>query len=438
MDMHTQSAAQNRPWNTPWNIRKSVHARRKPDGGFCFIPAMALLRAWWAYKQGIIRLYDLRVWFACFEVVARRCNVTPNRFPRYRMEELHPVVGGTNPGNVKTAVVRLSKSGLLNWSERRIEFPAELSRVDAGLDPEFDRMVELVANHRRKVPVPRRTLRFLAGVSRPVMIATVLGHLLRCVYYRNGHCVPDGRCKASWVAETFSVDVRNVKAARLFLGEIKWLVVEDSSQTALNRWGAAVRVNLVWNDEGGWGENGSPPPAPSIRRQSPPPRKNWKLSSRVDHQKPAFAVRPGVRSIDAPTLCRICVTDLHDSDRLDVLWRQAHADRRIGRGENDRLRFHAAAAHALRVGTRNQSGLFATIVRRGLWHHLTGGDEDAARRRLAGLNELIGSGRRNAASQTVEIPTPTRSIIEGLLATISSLGHRDSGRPRESHIDQLR
>ena len=46
-----------------------------------------------------------------------------------------------------------------------------------------------------------------------LLLATTLGHLLRCMYYRDGRCCPDGRCKSSWIARTFGVDIRNVKAA---------------------------------------------------------------------------------------------------------------------------------------------------------------------------------------------------------------------------------
>ncbi len=415
-----RSIAWNTPAGRPWNKRITEHARRKPDGGFCFVPAMALLRAWWAYKREIIRLYDLRVWFACFEVVARRCDVAPNRFPRYTMEEIHRLVGGANPDNVQTAVGRLTKAGLLAWAERKLEFPGPESDVDSGLDPEFDRVVGLVTNHRRKVPVPRRTLRFLSGISRPVFIATALGHLLRCVYYRNGLCVPDGRCKASWVAETFGVDVRNVKAARRQLNDIGWLVVGDSSQTALNRWGAAVRINLNWKDKRDCDGSGSPPPARSNRRQSPPPRINRELSSRMIHQKPAAAGRPGACALPMPSLRKVRLEDLSDARRLDVLFTQACRLRLVACGEAAQLRFHAAAAHALRLGKQNPAGLFAAIVRRGLWSFLSVADEDQARHRLASASHTpTVLGHRNAAGAKCSIrPTSARVVLESVLSRL--------------------
>ena len=43
--------------------------------------------------------------------------------------------------------------------------------------------------------------RLLAGGARPALIATILGHLLRCLYLKGGKCSARGRVKASWIAE---------------------------------------------------------------------------------------------------------------------------------------------------------------------------------------------------------------------------------------------
>lgn len=371
--------APTRPWNRSWNNRNSEYARHKPDGGFCFIPAMALIRAWWAYKQGIIRLADLRVWFACFEAVARRCKVRPDRFFRFTKHEIHGLVGGSNSKHIQTSIDRLTNARLLEWSEREIRFPAPAMDGNESLN----KMLIAVANHRRKVPVPRRTLRLLAASSRPVMTATILGHLLRCMYYRSGACVPDGRCKASWVADLFEVDERNVKAARRELSDRRWLSVEESSQIAMNRWGARVIINLTWKHTT---TPHSPPPKPDLGGESPPPRKNRKLSSRIDNQKPDASDTPGVFT-NIPSFRHVRPEDLSDAHRLDGLLAEARSQAWLPRGEAAQLRFYAAAAHAIRIGNRNPAGLFATIVRRGLWSFLSQQDEDRARATLAQCRE---------------------------------------------------
>ncbi|TWT44476.1 hypothetical protein RAS1_08910 [Phycisphaerae bacterium RAS1] len=434
-----------RAWNISWNIRKSAHARPKPDGGFCFIPAMALMRAWRAYKREIIRLYDLRVWFACFELVARRCNVAPNRFPRYSFDEVHCLVGGGDSAYVQTAVRRLTNAGLLDWSERRIRFPPVVVDVETACDAEWQRMVDLVVNHRRKVPVPRRTLRFLAELSRPVGIATVLGHLLRCLYYRNGLCAPDGRCKASWIAEVFGVDARNVKAARRRLCKIGWLAVEESTQTALNRWGAAVRVNLAWKNERE-SEEGSPPPAPAERPQSPPPRDNRELSSRMINQKPASAVRTGARreADKQARLTHVTPEDLKNPIRLEALFVQAQQCGWTPGGEAARLRFIAAAEHAGRVGRRNPPGLFASIVRRGLWAFISAADEDAAKNRLRQRCVRDGAGERwhqPATRCPSRVPVAVADLVGGLIDNLGcrlEIARRRNTADGESACDATR
>ena len=72
--------------------------------------------------------------------------------------------------------------------------------------------------------MPRRTLRLLAGGARPALIATILGHLLRCLYLKGGKCSARGRVKASWIADTFGVGLRRVKEARQELIAMGWLI----------------------------------------------------------------------------------------------------------------------------------------------------------------------------------------------------------------------
>ena len=42
----------------------------KPKGGYRLITAVRLASAWWAYREKLIRLVDLRVWFAAWEMRA--------------------------------------------------------------------------------------------------------------------------------------------------------------------------------------------------------------------------------------------------------------------------------------------------------------------------------------------------------------------------------
>ena len=54
-----------------------------------FIRVVQVCAAWAAYSERRIRLIDLRVWFACWELTARRCRLAAGRTPNYSPDELH-------------------------------------------------------------------------------------------------------------------------------------------------------------------------------------------------------------------------------------------------------------------------------------------------------------------------------------------------------------
>ena len=91
----------------------------------------------------------------------------------------------------------------------------------------------------------------------------------------------------------------------------------------------------------------------------------------------------------------------------------------VGASEADRLRFLAAAEHARAVGTVNAPGLFARIVRRGLWSYSTQADEDAAARRL---REHLRGQRGTIPDSPARRPPPCHPDLEVPGVTSSSLG----------------
>src|SRR4029079_12654682 len=117
------------------------------------------------------------------EMVARRCRSSAAQNSHYTTDELIGLVGKRR--GVVSAIARLTAIGLLRWSPEAIGFPNPPSGpIVLGVAA----MLAQVPNHRRTVPVPRRLVRFLAGGCRRVVLATVLGHLLRCLYSRQGQC----------------------------------------------------------------------------------------------------------------------------------------------------------------------------------------------------------------------------------------------------------
>lgn len=411
----------------------------KPEGGFRFLTVFELVLLWRAYKTGLIRLADLRVYFACLEMDTRRCvSASAKKTNRFTVEELCKLVG-LDPKRAKQSLCRLKAAKLLAWSEERLEFASSCATARSGELPGFAEMLGRTPNHRRRIPAPRRILRLLAGGARPSLIAAVLGHMLWCLYYREGRCEPRGRVKASWIAEVFEVDLRRVKEARGELIEMKWLIPLEAGQIARNKWGGHFEINLNWSrlkilpepfilNEANFNSHvppfeasapaisahsvsgdlsagqKSPPPTARFAPKSPPPLDDRKpLTEEKRDQKPAcggekisgnfsIPIQPReslaasktvkAKALLPPALSNVLLEDLKDTGRLLELYQQAVKRGLVKDCEGDRLKFVAAAEHARVVGTKNPPGLFVRIARSGLWRFITQDDEDAAQERL--------------------------------------------------------
>ncbi|MFN0133116.1 MAG: hypothetical protein ACKVW3_11415 [Phycisphaerales bacterium] len=346
-----------------------------PAGGYALVPAMGLLRAWWAFRAGIIRLVDLRVWLACFEVVERRCGLQKGHPVRYRLEELQHLLGTHELSALRTSVSTLQRAGFLDWSPSHVRLTSPAS-VDSL--PEMVQAVASTKNLRRSVPVPRRVLRLLARTPRPVLIATVFAVLLRCVFRREGGVRSDGLVKSTWVAEVFGVHERNVKRARAVLRETGLLIDLPTSQWVLNRHGAGTRLNLEWCPPC----NATPPRTLRFTAGSPPPRTTEPSLTGSINQSPG-------RGTDGPearrSLGHIHEAELRSADGLRVVFERAAVAGLVRRCEADALNVAAAAARALRVADRNPCGLFASIVRGRWWHLVNHSDEEQGRRAVSAM-----------------------------------------------------
>lgn len=344
---------------------------RKPHGGFCFIHENSIHTAWSALQSGEIAMRDLRVWLACHELKARRCTLEEGRTPNYTTDELHSLVGGVGGQHIRKSLRTLERAGMLRIRENELHTMPHEVADDPG----------------RPVPVPRPVLRMLSKSTGRAYVATVLGHLLRCLYYKRGTCRSGGWCKASWIADTFGVAVRAVKEARARLVELGLFRVLNADQLRLNRFGRPLVVCLDWL-------SGSAPRSTQSTTKSAPPEKHKKLSyRRVDHQKPARAADPpGARTrAKAPNLSDVTEADLKDPWRLAALFKQARLRGWVKKTKAEILAVFAAAAHARRVAMRNCPGLFRWLIERREWSSLSLEDEDHGRRLLRSLREHLGT-----------------------------------------------
>lgn len=359
---------------------------RKPAGGYDLIPVRSLLAVWHAYAEGCITLFDLRSWLACHEMLARRCQLEKDRIPDYSPEELATLTGSKQIRKVKRALRRLIEIGLLQWDANQISLDTRTAEQRFSEQKSWVDTLHLVVNSSRKVPVPRRIIRYLARTRSKTTIGTILGHLLRALYISKGMCVSGGRCKVSWIVSVLGLDPRNVKATRKNLIEMRWLQVCESSQVELNRWGLQVVINLHWAEP--VTESKTPPPEAENVTKTPPPIYNKKLSRRSINQKPCrtSGVQKQTMQEKPPCLKHITTPDLTDQSRLDSLfWQAAHQGILAGT-EACRLAWFAAAEHALIQGKQNPPGLFAAVVKNRLWHYINQNEENIARKKLRELD----------------------------------------------------
>ena len=243
-------------------VLPGINPPRKPAGGYSLIPVIQLAMAWWCYQTGLIKFVDLRAWLACHELQARRCRLKTGEPARFVLAELRSLVGGTEK-RLHASIGRLQAAGLLTWTESAISFGSSPEAIPVAERSGFLSFFEQLPNRERRVPVPRRMVRMLAGGTTRAVLATVLAHLLRCMYFRNGGCEARGTCKATWIAEVFGLGLSRVKAARKHLVELGWLLPAESPQWRLNRYGPTMVINLEWSVNLSWsridGVTGEPP-----------------------------------------------------------------------------------------------------------------------------------------------------------------------------------
>ena len=154
---------------------------------------------------------------------------------------------GLSTKRINDSLRRLQDAASWNGPRIALSFPTSPDDLPVQKTSSFQAFLDGIPNPNRKLPVPRRTLRLIAGGARPALIATILGHLVRGLYLKRGICSARGRVKASWIADTFGVSLRRVKQARHELIACGWLIPLDADQWALNRWGAHFRINLGWS-----------------------------------------------------------------------------------------------------------------------------------------------------------------------------------------------
>lgn len=405
----------------------------KPEGGYCLIPLRRLYAVWWCYRHGDLEFRDVRTYFALEEMLARRCIVRRGSTVHFTLPELARLTELRNNKGMHASLRRLERAGLSTWNAATIGFHEE-----SVTRPGFADDLRRIANHRRRIPVPRRTLRWLAAASRPVLVATVLGHLFRCVYARGGCLTSEGSISATWIASIFDVDHRNVKRAKAQLRRSHWLTTKASQHWHRQRYGGTVSVNISWQDESRHIRKSGielPPRRMQKGIDLPPPDSDKELLTEFTNQKSCRTTGAKEESKPqqpwAPSLRHVVPEDLQEPPRTAELFRQAAQRGVVKDCPMDRLQFFAAAERAKRLA-KNPGGFFATILRKRLWRNIAGCDEESARLVLATLPEffhasaqrlertkhVVAARPRSAAEETTD-PATIRELVKRSLADVA-------------------
>jgi len=378
--------------------------------GYKTITPMQLANVLTAERAGAIGGCGLRIYFACYALVAireaagrqrRQRRKRPREASRYRLSELERLTGLTAP-RVRRALRELDRTGLVQFAEGEIV----IVRETLPGSEELQSVLSCRRSPRRPIPVPRCLLRFLARTRSESLVKTVVAYLVRglSIARGTGEIGGKGTVKASWIAETFGLSQRAVKYAQAELRALDWISKDTQSvQRKLNRDGAYFVINLAWifrREEGCGHSQGDAivnrnkhdtrfaPPRTKIAPVFAPPIEDQETSIERDQYRETQGAEPrvpgvfgegkGTGSWQPPSLKNIRREDLFHFSRLESLYFEAVESGWVNQSEAMALNFIAAAVKAREEGN-DPARLFVSLVRRGLWHHLNQGHEDRAR-----------------------------------------------------------
>lgn len=368
------------------------------SGGYKTLSPIQLCNGLSALRDGSITYRAFRAYLGLFEMKARREAAERTRKrdrsrrgsePRFTLSELQRLTGGRDEAFVRRDVKRLERAGLVRLTDKAITItetplPSARSLIDLACLRSRSRT--------RPIPFPRPVLRFLAKCPRPSVTKTLLALAVRGLTFDRETGSPKGRgtAKASWIAEFTGLSLRAAKSARTELIELGWISRDTGShQWKLNRDGAYFVINLAWRCKCAGSD--SAPRMAEIGTDSAPPIERPVTPNGVK-------TRNDLGFNDEPSIRNVRAGDLNRLSRMESLYWQAEAQGFIRHSESTVLSFVAAAVRAREVGD-DPPRVFATIIRRGLWSHISGPQEDYARRALTRYREdmPLAFSRRKAA-----------------------------------------
>lgn len=380
------------------------------EGGFIKLTTHQLILAYWLYRAGHICRRQLRIWFAAAEMKRRReaCQDSGQQ-PVYGLGELSRLVGGAGSPRALRAlqsdVNHLKRLGLVTIAEHEITFAVSIDQITLEDVSGFWAMFEQIPNERRSVPVPRRTVRALAGGFDRATTALMIALVIRGVFWHKDQARfrTDHRTKLSWVAEVFQISRRALTDARAKLIGLGWLAPIETAHWERQHFGCHDRIITDANLRAGQGgdsdsasrnavsdsDSASPyKQNPSSYEESNKQKLSREPSARHDRSGVSIRNKGLDRSTphQEPMLRDVQQFDLDDNERLLELYRQAIAAGRAGKGEAGKLEFFSLAERARAQGKR-PGALFTWLLTNRRTDFITQADEEGAARRLRELRD---------------------------------------------------
>ena len=374
--------------------------------GYKAITPIKLLNGVSAYKSGAISFKALRVYLSCFELEAireaakRSSTLKPRNGEQkvcYRKEELVRLTGGLSLRSIAQGLKELEKASVMQFRQERITFtetPIAESRE----------MLESVLSGRkggRAIPVPRKMLKMLGELNKPALFLTLIAYMLRglSIDRRTGLVNPRGTVKASWISEAFGLSLRAVKSSRTELVSLG-LVSKDTNsyQRKLNRDGAYFELNLEWSKSESREESEAQtvdnfatactefaPPKPQNCTEFAPPIERLITSKEDKNHKtwktnPAGICKQTFKEGGSPSIKDVQPEDFREFSRNEVLYWQAVTLGLITHSEANVLNWVSASIRARE--TENPARIFMGIIKKKLFHHVTQGQEEIARKAI--------------------------------------------------------
>ncbi|MBI1830509.1 MAG: hypothetical protein HYR84_03550 [Planctomycetes bacterium] len=430
----------------------------KLEGGFRVVSTRQICMVWSAYRDGTLaKLLDVRVYWALHEIADRRDAAMrakrrakepafPRQWPRdLLVREVQRLVHSAAPAPIRASLRRLEAAGLVALTLEELRFADAVRHLPQPTVNDAEGMLLRIhprlCVRERAFAFPRRMLRHLAASGGRCLHATVLAHLIRCLWRKGDSYSNVGSCSSRFVSELFGVDPRNVKRARASLRSIGWLLSPEADNVDSTGHSAWSAIDLGWTSTPAFPARNttetsaiSPPLHVATDVSLPPPIRELDLPSGSKNQYPRPNGSAGVRErIDRngrASLADVRPADLRTPTTLCALFHEAASAGLVHDTTAHRTRFVTAATHAVRVGTRNPCGLFVTVLRKGLWNYLSQADEDAARSLLADPvwhSDSVGM-QESDLNPPLENPSGTEPATAHATASIAGLVREISRR----------